>query len=33
MYFESRSHYSGHLNREMYFNVYGHAGKPMVVFP
>ncbi len=33
MHFERRSHYSGHLNREMYFNVYGHAGKPVVVFP
>ena len=30
---ERRSHYSGNLGREMYFNVYGHAGKPMVVFP
>lgn len=33
MHFESRSHYSGHLNREMYFNVYGHGGKPMLIFP
>uniref|UniRef100_UPI00403F9B90 esterase family protein n=1 Tax=Candidatus Enterococcus willemsii TaxID=1857215 RepID=UPI00403F9B90 len=33
MHFERRSHYSGHLNREMNFNVYGHAGKPVVVFP
>lgn len=33
MHIERRSHYSGSLNREMYFNVYGHAGKPMVVFP
>lgn len=33
MHFERRSHYSGHLNREMYFNVYGHAGKPIIVFP
>src|SRR5690554_3493452 len=30
---ERRSHYSGNLGREMYFNVYGHAGKPMIVFP
>ncbi|MDR2465437.1 MAG: transposase [Streptococcaceae bacterium] len=33
MHFESRSHYSGSLGREMYFNVYGHAGKPIIVFP
>ncbi|MGX7196928.1 esterase family protein [Enterococcus olivae] len=33
MHFERRSHYSGHLQREMHFNVYGHAGKPVVVFP
>lgn len=33
MQFERRSHYSGHLNREMHFNVYGHAGKPVIVFP
>ena len=33
MHFERRSHYSGHLNREMHFNVYGHAGKPVIVFP
>lgn len=33
MKFERRSHYSGYLNREMYFNVYGHGGKPIVVFP
>lgn len=33
MHFERRSHYSGFLNREMYFNVYGHSGKPIVVFP
>lgn len=26
-------HYSGSLNREMSFKVYGHGGKPMVVFP
>lgn len=33
MKFERRSHYSGSLGREMYFNVYGHAGKPIIVFP
>ncbi len=33
MKFEKRSHYSGFLNREMEFNVYGHAGKPVIVFP
>ena len=33
MHFERRSHYSGYLGREMNFNVYGHAGKPIVVFP
>ncbi len=25
--------YSYHLNRDMEFNVYGHGGKPVVVFP
>lgn len=33
MRFERRSHYSGSLGREMYFNVYGHGGKPVIVFP
>ena len=33
MHFESRSQWSGELGREMYFNVYGHAGKPVIVFP
>lgn len=33
MHFERRSHWSGHLGREMAFNIYGHAGKPVVVFP
>lgn len=33
MHFERRSHWSGELGREMYFNVYGHAGKPIIVFP
>ena len=33
MNFESRSHYSGALGREMHFNKYGHAGRPVIVFP
>lgn len=33
MHFETRSQWSGELGREMYFNVYGHAGKPVIVFP
>lgn len=33
MKFQNRSHWSGELGREMFFNVYGHAGKPVVVFP
>ena len=33
MKFESRSHWSSELGREMFFNVYGHAGKPVIVFP
>lgn len=33
MKFERRTHYSGSLGREMHFNVYGHAGKPVIVFP
>lgn len=33
MHFERRSHWSGELGREMHFNVYGHAGKPVIVFP
>lgn len=33
MHFERRSHWSGHLGREMAFNKYGHAGKPIIVFP
>lgn len=33
MHFERRSQWSGELGREMYFNVYGHAGKPVIVFP
>ena len=33
MHFERRSQWSGELGREMAFNVYGHAGKPIIVFP
>ena len=33
MNIEHLSHWSGHLNREMYVNRYGHAGIPIVVFP
>lgn len=33
MKFQQRSHWSGELGREMSFNVYGHAGKPVIVFP
>lgn len=33
MKFERRSHWSAALGREMFFNVYGHAGKPVIVFP
>lgn len=33
MYFESRSHYSGELGREMTFNRYGNHGLPVIVFP
>ncbi|UUX33689.1 esterase family protein [Fundicoccus culcitae] len=33
MHFESRHHYSGSLGREMYFNKYGHAGVPFIIFP
>ena len=33
MHVEFRSHWSGHLNREMPINRYGHAGLPIVVFP
>ena len=32
MHIEHLSHWSGHLNREMYLNRYGHAGIPVVVF-
>ena len=32
MNIEHLSHWSGHLNREMYVNRYGHAGIPVVVF-
>lgn len=33
MHFEKRSHWSGELGKEMSFNVYGHSGKPVIVFP
>lgn len=33
MHFEQRYHYSGALGRDMNFNVYGHAGTPVIVFP
>lgn len=33
MFSEQRSHWSGELGQEMPFNVYGHAGKPVIVFP
>ncbi|MEE6069469.1 transposase, partial [Avibacterium paragallinarum] len=33
MFFERRHHWSGELGREMPFNVYGHSGKPVIVFP
>ncbi|MDG3142225.1 alpha/beta hydrolase-fold protein [Streptococcus suis] len=33
MKFERRSQWSSDLGREMSFNVYGHAGKPVIVFP
>ena len=31
MHIENLSHWSGHLNREMYLNRYGHGGIPVVV--
>ena len=33
MKIEYRNFYSSHLNREMPFKIYGHSGKPMLVFP
>ncbi|RQD69897.1 MAG: transposase, partial [Halanaerobium sp. MSAO_Bac5] len=33
MKIEYRNFYSSHLNRDMPFKIYGHAGKPMLVFP
>lgn len=33
MHVEFLSHWSDHLNREMYINRYGHAGIPIVVLP
>lgn len=33
MHFERRKHFSHFLQQEIEFNVYGHAGKPIIVFP
>ncbi|KRL83605.1 esterase family protein [Ligilactobacillus apodemi] len=33
MFFENRYLHSQNLGRDMGFNVYGHAGKPILVFP
>lgn len=33
MNIEYHKHYSSHLNRDMEFKVYGHAGKPVIFFP
>ena len=33
MKIEYHKHYSGYLNREMEFKVYGHAGKPVMFIP
>lgn len=33
MKIEYRSFKSSHLNREMPFKIYGHSGKPMLIFP
>ncbi|MGO2853655.1 MAG: alpha/beta hydrolase-fold protein, partial [Tetragenococcus koreensis] len=33
MHFEQRSFYSRYLEKEMPFNIYGHTGKPVLVFP
>ncbi len=33
MHFERRNHWSVELGKEIFFNVYGHAGKPIIVFP
>ena len=33
MYTEYRKEYSKYLDREMEFKVYGHDGKPCLVFP
>lgn len=33
IFFEALHHYSGHLQREMYLNRYGHSGVPILVFP
>jgi len=33
MQIQYHKHYSGHLNREMEFKVYGHGGKPVIFIP
>ncbi len=33
MEIQYHKHYSGHLNREMEFKVYGHGGKPVMFIP
>ncbi len=33
MHIEYRKRWSSHLQRDMEFKIYGHAGKPIVVFP
>ncbi len=33
MHFEENHYYSPILSRDMYYNVYGHSGKPCLVFP
>ncbi|MGC9358063.1 MAG: alpha/beta hydrolase-fold protein, partial [Anaerolineae bacterium] len=33
MHIEYHKHWSTHLNRYMELKIYGHAGKPVIVFP
>ena len=33
MHTEYHKEYSRHLGRDMEFKVYGHSGKPVLVFP
>ena len=33
MQIQYHKHYSGHLNRDMEFKVYGHGGKPVLFIP